>query len=61
MEKMFKYGMVNSDKCNRCVEVETYKHLLWECGEARKIWMAYNDFTTLTKHPEERVLEYEDV
>ena len=53
--------MVNCDKCNRCVEVETYKHLLWECGEARKIWMAFNDFATSINHLEDRVLEYEDV
>ena len=38
MEKMFKYNMVNSDKCNRCGEVQSYRHLLWECRRARKIW-----------------------
>jgi hypothetical protein len=58
---MFRYRMVNSDKCDRCMEVETYKHLLWECGEARKIWMAFNDFATIINHLEDRVLEYEDV
>jgi hypothetical protein len=27
MEKMFKYEMVNSDKCSRCREVESFRHL----------------------------------
>jgi hypothetical protein len=61
MEKMLKYKMTNSDKCGRCLEVETYRHLLWECVEARKIWIAFNDFAALTNYTEERVLEYEDV
>jgi hypothetical protein len=37
-EKMLKYKMVSNNKCKRCEEVETYKHLIWECGEAKKIW-----------------------
>ena len=29
MEKMLKYKMVNDNKCKRCGEVESYRHLLW--------------------------------
>jgi hypothetical protein len=59
MEKMFKYKMVNNNKCIRCAEVETYQHLLWECREVRKIWELFN--ASLTNHEEERVLEYGNV
>ena len=53
--------MVNNDRCERCGEVETYKHLMWECGEVRKIWMAFNEFSACNNYMEESILEYEDV
>jgi 7-cyano-7-deazaguanine synthase in queuosine biosynthesis len=31
-----KHKMVNCDKFSRCGEVQSYRSLLWECGEARK-------------------------
>ena len=61
MEKMFKYKMVNNDKCMRCAEVETYKHLLWECGEVQKIWETFNEFVSYINQHEDRVLEYKNV
>ena len=61
MEKMFKYKMVNNNKCKRCEEVETYKHLIWECREARKIWQIFNEFVTNLKQENERVQSYENV
>jgi translation initiation factor 2 beta subunit (eIF-2beta)/eIF-5 len=42
MEKMFKYKRVYNNKCKRCGDVETYKHLMWECKEARQIWIVFN-------------------
>jgi hypothetical protein len=40
MEKMHKYKMVSNNKCKRCGEVENYKHLLWECRDAKRIgWL----------------------
>jgi hypothetical protein len=42
MEKMFKYKMVNSDKCSRCGDVESYRHLLWDCLETKRVWQAFN-------------------
>jgi hypothetical protein len=50
---------VNNNKCIRCAEVETYKHLLWECREVKKIWELFN--SSLINHEEERVLEYDSV
>jgi type IV secretory pathway VirB4 component len=42
MEKMFKCKMVNKNKCMKCAEEESYKHLLWECKEVQKIWELCN-------------------
>jgi hypothetical protein len=36
VEEMIKCKMVNSDKCSRCGEVESYRHLFWDCRKARK-------------------------
>ena len=33
-----------NNNCQRCGEKETYKHLLWSCSEARKIWNIFNTF-----------------
>jgi hypothetical protein len=59
MEEMFRYKMVNNNKCKRCGDVETYKHLMWECKEARQIWKVFNEYLTKTNQQEVRVLEYE--
>jgi hypothetical protein len=42
--RMHKYKMIDSDKCLRCGEVETTKHLLWECQHASHIWSLYNEY-----------------
>jgi len=41
--RMFKYKMTNSPKCPRCDQIETTKHLLWECFESQRIWSSYNN------------------
>jgi hypothetical protein len=61
MEKMFKYKMVDRDSCRRCGRIETYKHLLWECGEAQRIWQLFNEFLSSINQLEEKVLGYENV
>ncbi len=61
MEKMFKYKMVDNNKCKRCGEVETYKHLLWECREAKNIWHLFNEFVTNLNQNNERIQEYDNV
>jgi hypothetical protein len=61
MEKMFKYKTFDNNKCKRCGEIETYKHLLWECGQSRRIWNAYNEFLGMVEHPNEAVVKYDDV
>jgi hypothetical protein len=41
--RMFKYKMTDSPKCPRCDQIETTKHLLWECFESQRIWSSYNN------------------
>jgi hypothetical protein len=43
---MLKYKIVNNNKCKIYEEVETSRHLLWECKEARTIWELFNKFVT---------------
>ena len=45
----------------RCGDVETYKHLLWECRESGNIWKVYNEFLYKIDHPNETVRKYDDV
>ncbi len=61
MEKMFKYKMVTNNRCMRCQEVETYKHLLWECGETKRIWMIFNEFVTQLGLREEKIQDYDNI
>ena len=61
MEKMFKYKMVTNNKCKRCEEVETYRHLLWECGEVKRIWNAFNDYIYNNLQSNNKVLCYDDI
>ena len=53
--------MISNNKCQRCEEVETYKHLIWECGEAKKIWQLFNEFAISANQCEERILDYDNV
>ena len=61
MDKMLKYKMVNDNKCKRCGEVETYRHLLWECREARRIWRVHGEYMVSMRQPSGEVHCYEDV
>jgi hypothetical protein len=61
MEKMFKYRMVTDNKCKRCGEVETFRHLLWECGEVKEIWNAYNGFIYNSMQSYNKILSYDDI
>ncbi len=39
---MFRYRMTESPNCNRCGEIETVDHLLFECNDSKKMWKTYN-------------------
>ena len=61
MEKMLKYKMVTSDKCQRCNGKETLKHLLWDCVEAKKVWKSYNEYLQKTDYAQSKIQNYEDI
>ena len=37
-ERIYRFVMIDNNRCERCEEVETTKHLQWDCAESRKIW-----------------------
>ena len=61
MEKMLKYKMTATDRCQRCNEKETYKHLLWECEETKKVWKSYNEYLAKIKYEHGKIEKYEDI
>jgi hypothetical protein len=60
-ERMFKFKMTDSPQCQRCVEMETTKHLLWECAESQKIWNLYNAILTRVQLQNMHISTYEDI
>ena len=38
---MFRFGISRDSDCARCGEVESYRHLFWECPESGRVWRAY--------------------
>jgi hypothetical protein len=59
--RMFRFKMTNDDKCPRCLQIETMKHMLWECRESANIWSLLNNTLSEIGLERERILEYEDV
>ena len=57
---MLRFRMSRSDECERCSEVETYKHLFWECRESRKVWRASNEYMGSIGH-QNRVTKCYDI
>jgi hypothetical protein len=46
--RMRKYKMMQTDKCPRCSQTETPKHLLWECEHVKSIWSLFKTLMTQT-------------
>ena len=61
MEKMLKYKMTANDRCQRCNGKETYKHLLWECEETKKVWKSYNEYVKKINYDQGKIGKYEDI
>ena len=41
-QRMFKFKMVENDKCDHCDQVETIKHLVWDCARSARAWALVN-------------------
>jgi hypothetical protein len=59
--RMKKYKMVESDECERCNNIETTKHLFYECIQAKNIWIIFNEILTKVGKSEDSVRKYEDI
>jgi hypothetical protein len=59
--RMKKYNMTTTDKCPRCEQVETTKHLLWECNQAKHIWNLYNEYMIELGLPNYVIIDYKQV
>ncbi len=43
--RMFKFKMVDSPNCTYCInQIETVKHLIWDCPRSRNVWNQVNDW-----------------
>ena len=59
-ERMQRFRMSRTDECERCAEVEIYKHLFWSCVESRRVWRVFNEYMTDIGQ-QHRVVSYEDI
>ena len=53
--------MFDNNLCCRCGKVESYRHLLWGCIEARIIWQLYNQFMAQRNFHNVEVKEHSDI
>ncbi len=42
-DRMFKFKMVNTDKCDICGVTETIVHAIWECPRAKSVWNSFRN------------------
>jgi hypothetical protein len=60
-ERMFKFGMRNNSLCDRCSEIETSKHLLFECRYSMKMWSLYNNVLKTDLNSKFSINRFEDI
>ena len=60
-ERMCRFGMVNNNLCERCQQVESTRHLLWECVEARNIWELFNTWIVSNNPTVNMINVYQDI
>ena len=58
---MYRFGMINNNICERCQQIESTRHLLWECVESRNIWVLFNRWTTNGSLVSNQINEYKDI
>ena len=60
-ERMCRFGMINNNTCERCQQVESTRHLLWECVESRNIWDLFNLWLVHNNPMSNKINEYQDI
>ena len=58
---MCRFGMINNNICERCQQIESNRHLLWECVESRNIWDLFNTWIANNNSASKAVNEYQDI
>ena len=58
---MCRFGMINNNTCERCEEIESTKHLLWECAESKNIWELFNTWITNNNPSSNLINEYKNI
>ena len=57
---MLKFGMTDSDACERCGQKETISHLLLECNYVNSLWTLCSKLTSVPTNNLNAVLGYHD-
>jgi hypothetical protein len=60
-QRMYKFKMVENDRCERCDRLETIEHQLFECKDARLIWKEYNRLLLKIGMDKCSVSSYQDI
>jgi hypothetical protein len=60
-ERMFRFNMSRNNECERCGLLESYRHLMWECIESRRVWDCFNSYILSLNGSINLVNRYEDV
>ena len=58
--RMLKFGMTDSDACERCGQRETISHLLLECNYVNSLWTLCSKLTSVPTNNLNAVLGYHD-
>ena len=58
--RMLKFGMVESDCCDRCGQTETIEHMLLECTQVKELWCLLSKLTSIPTIDLNTVLGYHD-
>jgi hypothetical protein len=60
-QRMKKFNMVDTELCNRCKLLESIRHQIYECKEAKRFWEQYNNLIANIGMEECQVQSYEDI
>ena len=60
-ERMCRFGMIDNNTCERCHQIESTKHLLWDCVEARNIWALFNIWARTNDVLSQEIIEYHNI
>ena len=55
-ERMFRFGMTEDNLCQRCSQIETTNHMLFECVYTKTLWSELAKLTGITPHSINEIL-----